>query len=48
MRSRTMTYNKVIKLIDKDDRLLILLSGMLFVGILLIGLIAYAGTHFTF
>jgi hypothetical protein len=43
-----MTYNKVIKLIDKDDRLLVLLTGMLFTGILLIGLIVYAGTHFTF
>jgi hypothetical protein len=43
-----MTYNKVIKLIDKDDRLLVLLSGMLFTAILLVCLIIYAGTHFTF
>jgi len=43
-----MTYNKVIKLIDKDDRLLILLGGMLIDCILLISLIVYAGVHFAY
>lgn len=43
-----MTYNKVIKLIDKDNRLLVLLGGMLVDGILLIGLIIYAGIFMAF
>jgi hypothetical protein len=43
-----MTYNKVIKLMDKDNRLLILLGSMLVDGILLIGLIVYAGMQFAF
>ena len=43
-----MSYTKVMKLMDKDNRLLILLGGMLVDGILLVGLIVYTGILFTF
>jgi len=46
MRSRIMTYSKVIKLIDKDNRLLILLGSMLADLILLISLVAYVTVIF--
>jgi len=41
-----MTYSKVIKLIDKDNRLLILLGSMLADLILLISLVAYVTVIF--
>ena len=41
-----MTYSKVIKLIDKDNRLLILLGSMLADIILLVSLAAYAAVLF--
>jgi hypothetical protein len=37
-----MTYNEIVKLINKDNRLLVLFSGMLFDIILLIALIIFA------
>ena len=43
-----MTYSKVMKLMDKDNRLLVLLGGMLVDGILLVGLVVYAGIIFGF
>ena len=43
-----MTCSKAIKLIDKDNRLLILLGGMLTDMILLVGLVAYATVLFVF
>jgi hypothetical protein len=36
-----MTMNKMMGLVNKDDKLLALLSGMLLDGIILIGLIVY-------
>jgi hypothetical protein len=38
-----MTMNKMMGLVNKDDKLLALLSGMLVVGIALMGLIVYVG-----
>jgi hypothetical protein len=38
-----MTMNKMMGLVNKDDKLLALLSGMLLVGIALMGLIVYVG-----
>jgi len=38
-----MTANKIVELVNRDDTLLVLLSGMLPDGILLIGLIIYVG-----
>ena len=38
-----MTMNKMFGLVNKDDKLLALLSGILLVGIALIGLIVYVG-----
>jgi hypothetical protein len=38
-----MTMNKMFGLVNKDDTLLALLSGILLVGIALIGLIVYVG-----
>ncbi|MCX6005647.1 MAG: hypothetical protein NTZ34_00055 [Chloroflexi bacterium] len=38
-----MTMNKMLGLVNKDERLLALLSGMLLDGIILIGLIVYIG-----
>jgi len=38
-----MTANKIVELVNRDDTLLVLLSGMLLAGILLIGLIIYVG-----
>ncbi|MGD0855788.1 MAG: hypothetical protein ABSA18_08295 [Dehalococcoidia bacterium] len=36
-----MTMNKMFGLVNKDEKLLALLSGMLLDGIILIGLIVY-------
>jgi hypothetical protein len=40
-RSKAMTMNTMMGLVNKDDKLLALLSGMLLDGIILIGLIVY-------
>ncbi len=37
-----MTYNEMIKLVNKDSRLLMLFGGMLFDIILLVALIIFA------
>jgi hypothetical protein len=42
-RREAMTMNKMFGLVNKDDTLLALLSGILLVGIALIGLIVYVG-----
>ncbi len=38
-----MSMNKMIQLVNRDDKLLALLSGMLLVSIILVGLIIYVG-----
>ena len=38
-----MMMNKMMQLVNKDDKLLALLSGILLDGIILIGLIVYVG-----
>jgi len=43
-----MTKNKMVELINKDGKLLVIFSGLLLDGILLITLVVYAGMRFAF
>jgi len=38
-----MSMNKMVQLVNRDDKLLALLSGMLLVAIIMVGLIIYVG-----
>jgi hypothetical protein len=38
-----MSMNKMVQLVNRDDKLLALLSGMLLVAIILVGLVIYVG-----
>jgi|WetSurMetagenome_2_1015567.scaffolds.fasta_scaffold1213464_1 hypothetical protein len=38
-----MSMNKMVQLVNRDDKLLALLSGMLLVAIVLVGIIIYVG-----
>ena len=40
-----MTTNKMVELINRDEKLLALFSGLLLDGILLIGLVIYTGVR---
>ncbi len=41
-----MTKNRMIELVNKDEKLLALFTGLLLDGVLLITLVVYIGTHF--